>query len=163
MKRIALPLLMFLLACSAATVAQNKIDNTTNQVDKTNSTINSANSTVTTTGETAQNLKSTITSLFGGKKEKKKADSTGVVPGESVHFNITNVDYNTLKKLEDNVKTVKGVKGTTKKFNPGGSTLDVTFKGKSDEVWDAIPETIRNLFELQDLDDSTITLDMKAK
>ncbi|GAB3559912.1 hypothetical protein [Spirosoma fluminis] len=154
-----------LLLVSVATIAQPTIG----QINSTAATINSAaysaanvNSAVNNTGQAVKGTVSTmkeIGSFF--KKKEKVAEPVKEVTANTVLLTIAGIDYTKLKVIEDAIKPIEGVKSTTKKFSASGSTIEVAYAGKDDQLWDAIPETIKATLTLTDLGSGVIALEQK--
>lgn len=149
-----------------------KVYNGASSVNNANNAVNNAAGTVANTKETVKNVKKVLTGVFGGKKDKatqpetkKDTVTAKVLPPATVNnisFSITGIDYSKLKQVEDSVKTLLGVKNTAKKFNAvEASTIEVQYAGQPDELWDALPENLKSMFNLKNIGEKIITLETK--
>jgi hypothetical protein len=92
-------------------------------------------------------LKSSFNSLFGNKRD-------------TISIYISNIEYddNNLSILKDDLKKVKGVKAVNMQYKQSAAMLDISFKGKSAELWDKLPIEARSPFKLVEAGDYNITL-----
>lgn len=92
-------------------------------------------------------LKSSFNSLFGNKRD-------------TISIYISNIEYddNNLVILKDDLKKVKGVKAVNMQYKQSAAMLDISFKGKSAELWDKLPIEARSPFKLVEAGDYNITL-----
>ena len=141
------------------------------QFNSTVGTVNAAaysaanvNSAVSNTGSAVKSTANTVKdigSLFKKKEKSVEIGKEAVVATNVIIITITGIDYTRLKLTEDNIKPIEGVKSTIKKFSTSGSIIEVTYTGKDDQLWDALPETIKELFNLTDLGNGKIILEQK--
>ena len=67
-----------------------------------------------------------------------------------------------LRQVEDSIKAIPGVKNTAKKFNAvEASTIEIQFTGQPDELWDVLPESLKSMFNLKNINEKIITLETK--
>ncbi|SKB76928.1 hypothetical protein [Dyadobacter psychrophilus] len=151
---------------------QAQVGETIVKVNQGAATLNQGASTITNTataaGNTATALSRSVQLIKGFIPEKKDKDKSKAAPdvvaekpANVIVLTIMNVDYNNLKTVEENVKSLTNVKSTSKKFSTANSTISIEYTGQADELWDALPETVKTLFELKALGDGTIALEKK--
>lgn len=141
-----------------------------NALQKANSKAANTANDVSTTAQTANDVKNAVSGLFKKKKGKmeeaeKSQEKTpaidSILRSPAITISIIGIDYAGLKAFENNLKSVKGVSAVSKKFNSTASSLEVSFAGKGDQLWDLLPTSLSNLFTLKDLGDQAINLEMK--
>lgn len=149
-----------------------KVYSGASSVNNANNAVNNAAGTVANTKETVKNVKKVLTGVFGGKKDKatepetkKDTVATKVIPPtaiSNISFSIIGIDYPKLRLVEDSIKAIPGVKNTAKKFNAvEASTIEIQFAGQPDELWDLLPENLKGMFNLKNINDKMITLETK--
>lgn len=156
-------LLTGLLFFSKITFGQgtvNKINSTAGTINSAASGVSNVNNAVGNTGNAVKGTANTVQQLGTLFKKKDKApEAAGSEPSfKGVLINISGVDYAGLKQLEDAIKQIDGVKETSKKFSTNGSSIEVKYKGKDDELWDAMPESVKSALTLLDLGNGSIVL-----
>lgn len=155
-------LLTGLISFSMTTFGQtavNKINSTAGSLNSAASGVSNVNNAVGNTGNAVKGTANTVQQLGTLFKKKDKApESGGGSSFDGVLVNITGIDYAGLKQMEDAIKQIDGVKETSKKFSTNGSSIEVKYKGKDDELWDAMPESIKSAFTLLDLGNGSIVL-----
>ncbi|MFD2936409.1 hypothetical protein [Spirosoma flavum] len=149
-------------ANSIAQSALSQISSTVGNVNSAAYGASNVNAAVSNTGSAIKGTANTvkdISSLF--KKKEKPAETIKEVASNAIIITITNIDYPKLKLIEDTIKPIEGVKSTLKKFNANGSTIDVVYTGKDDQLWDALPEKFKEMFTLIDLGNGKIAIEQK--
>jgi len=96
-------------------------------------------------------LKTSFNSLFGNKRD-------------TISIYISNIEYddNNLAILKEDLKKVKGVKAVNMQYRQSVALLDISFKGKSADLWDKLPTEARSPFKLVEAGDYNITLQYKT-
>jgi hypothetical protein len=96
-------------------------------------------------------LKTSFNSLFGNKRD-------------TISIYISNIEYddNNLAILKDDLKKIKGVKAVNMQYKQSAALLDISFKGKSADLWDKLPAEARSPFKLVEAGDYNITLQYKT-
>lgn len=176
-----LPLLSVAVFISTTIFAQNTtVDKANYEIYKAQNAVNGVNNAVSTATQTAEGVGRTVGTFSDmlGRKKKKAADSTKAVApavpaapaaavvatspnppaNQVISITVANVDYAKLKTLEDNIKTVAGVKSTSKTFNKDLSNIEIGYEGSSDKLWDLLPQAVKDMFELTDLNEKKISL-----
>jgi hypothetical protein len=95
-------------------------------------------------------LKMSLHSIFGNKRD-------------TISIYISNIEYDdaNLTVLKDDLKKIKGVKGVNMQYKQSSAMLDISFKGKSADLWDQLPNEARTPFKLVEAGDFNITLQYK--
>ncbi|WP_138476889.1 hypothetical protein [Dyadobacter bucti] len=161
--------ILSLIICLVTLHARSQAIETLNKVNQGAATLNQGANTLNNTSAAANNTANavgnsfrTIKGLIPDKKNKEKEMTEAVTATTSnILVTIVNVDYSKLKEVEEHVKSVSKVKNTSKKFSSASSTISVEYTGQADELWDALPETIRNMYDLKELGDGVISLEAK--
>jgi len=83
--------------------------------------------------------------------------------GDTIAIYISNIDYDdaNLAQLKQNLKTTKGVKNLVMNYKSGNATLEIIYKGKASDLWDSLPQEIRQFFKLQEAEDKSIVVEYK--
>jgi hypothetical protein len=151
-----------LLAFSASTMAQNavtKINSTAGTINSAAAGVSNVNNAVGNTGNAVKGAATTVQQVGTMFKKKDKAPEAASEPSSNgVLIHIAGIDYPGLKQMEDEINKIEGVKETSKKFSTNGSTIGVKYTGQDDELWDALPESIKSSLTLLDLGDGKIVL-----
>lgn len=136
--------------------------NTTTKVNTANNVANSATNALSNTKNTVSNVKNVVGSIFKKKKKSGENEKTQLLkPVKLTIFSISNIDYASLKVLEDSIRTIEGVANTKKTYAEGQSTLEVNYTGEADELWDIIAEALKNTFLLKAIAGQKIDLEFK--
>ncbi|HEA29770.1 MAG TPA: hypothetical protein ENH91_07230 [Leeuwenhoekiella sp.] len=126
-------------------------------------TINSANksvqSTISNSKETINDIGSTITSLFGKKKNKDGSSAN------QVDIVVPNVTYGdaALNALVEGLEEQRRVKEISKTFSDGVMTISLDTKENPNEIWEKIDKKLREPFSLMQMDDGAILLNKKGQ
>jgi len=98
-----------------------------------------------------QDLKTSFNTLFGGKRD-------------TIAIMIANIDYDdaNLSLLKENLKKLKGVKAVNMQYKSATAIMQVSFKGKSTDLWDKLPQEAKEPFKLLEADDNNIKLQHKS-
>lgn len=139
--------------------AVDKINSTTGTINSAANGVSSVNNAVGNTGNAVKGTANTVQQIGTLFKKKDKTPEGGGGPSfDGVLVNISGIDYTGLKQMEDAIKQIDGVKETSKKFSTNGSSIEVKYKGKDDELWDAMPDSIKSTLTLLDLGNGSIVL-----
>jgi hypothetical protein len=169
-------------ACFSQAVAY-KLNSTASNLNSAAAGANNINNAVGNTANTVKNTVNTfqqVGSMFKKKdKDKEKApesnpepapvaaapvaNSPVAAPSSGILIRIAGIDYSKLKQVEDEIKLVEGVSRTSKKFSTSGSTIEVSYRGKDDQLWDALPESTKSTLTLLDLGNGRIVLEQIKK
>jgi hypothetical protein len=141
-----------------------KVATTTGKINQANTVAGGATNAISNTVNTVQSAKTLVEGFF--KKKKKPGGSDNGKPAIEKISKITilaisNIDYKSLKSLEDSIRTVEGVENTKKTFAEGQSTIEVNYKGEADELWDIIAEAMKNIYVLKAIAGQKIELEFK--
>lgn len=160
---------MFLTLCTACNLfAQTRTEKTEGQnkpkvvkeVEKANKSVKQTSQatkeTVQTTKETVADLKETAGMLFPKKNKSKKEKETVAIIISEIEYGDAN-----LNALYKAISKVKGVKEPSKIFNNGQAQINATYKKTGDELWQSVPENIRNAFKIQSITEKTIVVKLK--
>ncbi|HJW17167.1 MAG TPA: hypothetical protein VJ499_08600 [Flavisolibacter sp.] len=95
-------------------------------------------------------LKTSFHSIFGTKRD-------------TVSIYISNIEYDdaNLSVLKDDLKKLKGVKGVNMQYKQSNAMLDISYNGKSIDLWDKLPSEARSPFKLLEAGDYKIILQYK--
>jgi hypothetical protein len=104
--------------------------------------------------DTLRNAINNIKSLFG----KKKGGDTITVLVADIEYEDTN-----LALLKDNLRSTKGVKNLSMNYKSGNAVLDIVFKGKPSDLWDAQSGNLKQSFKLQEAGDKNLVLAYRTK
>lgn len=137
---------------------------TQKEVEKAERKVNEANETVSQTGEAVKNsinttketvgeVKGAITDIFGKKKDKPKNTFTIAVLQ-------TDLSNSAVNQLSSYITKKKLFKSISKSFKAGKVSINVVPK-KNQLVWDEIPQNIKNLFTILEMDDKKLVLQVK--
>jgi predicted RND superfamily exporter protein len=92
-----------------------------------------------------------LKSLFGGKRD------TITITVDDVDF-----DDSSLSNLKENLKILKGVKSLTMQYKSGNAMFAIAYKGNSNELWDNLSAPAKKPFKLQEENDKSISLKLRA-
>jgi hypothetical protein len=98
--------------------------------------------------KTAMNdFKKSMNSLFGGKRD-------------TIAIAIRGIDYDdaNLNLLKEDLKKMKGVKSLSLQYKSSNAILQMSYKGRSTDLWDQLPAEARKPFKIVEADDSFLTL-----
>jgi hypothetical protein len=97
-------------------------------------------------------FKSSMNKLFGGRKD-------------TLSILVSNVDYDdqNLTSLKDEIRKVKGVKFIDMQYKGTIARINLSFKGKSTELWDQLPVDTRKPFRMIEAGDNVISVGYKLK
>lgn len=165
-----------LISLSFYSFAQNTPE-VVNKVNQGAQSINAANAAISNTSRAVDN---TTSAVEGGiksfkkigsiiSKKKKNGEAVEAAPAEAkaapakatskkIVFSISAIDYGGLKKVEDHLTSIEAVTSVVKKFNTSTSTIEVEYSKEADDLWDALPDVIKNELELTELGDGKIVL-----
>ncbi len=148
--------MMFFLLLSVSLPAQNQATRTSaNQGNKNVQPGNVANnqplSSRTDSLKMAMNdLKTSFHTIFGNKRD-------------TISIYIANIEYDdaNLSALKDGLRKVKGVKAVNMHYKQSTAMLDISYNGKSSDLWDKLPPEARSPFKLLEAEENSITLQYK--
>ncbi|HYJ63342.1 MAG TPA: hypothetical protein VEV62_06340 [Parafilimonas sp.] len=82
---------------------------------------------------------------------------------DTIAISISNIDYDNdnLTLLKEDIKKLKGVKSLAMQYKAATAMLEISFKGKSMDLWDALPQEAKQGFKLIEADDNNISLSKK--
>lgn len=136
---------------------QKKVEEVENKVNEANETVSqtgeAVKNSVNTTKETVGEVKNAITDIFGSKKDKPKNTFTIAVLQ-------TDLSNSSVNKLSDYITKKKLFKSISKSFKSGKVSINIVPK-KNQLVWDEIPQNIKNLFTILEIDDKKLVLQVK--
>lgn len=92
-----------------------------------------------------KNLKTTMATVFGGARNQITIQITGI-----------EYDDENLSLLKEEIKKIKGVKDMGTAYKAGTAKIALSFKGGTDELWQAIPKEARQSFKLTEATGNTI-------
>lgn len=97
-------------------------------------------------------FKSSMNHLFGSKKD-------------TVELLISDVEYDDpgVSQLKESLKKLKGAKFLGMQFKSAVVRIDVSYKGKSTELWDGLPEETRRPFKIVEASEKNLLLESRAK
>lgn len=159
--------LLFFLLFSASSEAQTAtVQKGTGQGSKTNSSagVTASNKMVSKTNEAlagSRQINRTSDSLKLAVTEFKTSMSTLFKPKrDTIAISIADIDYDNaeLMLLKEGIKKLKGVKSLAMQYKSATALLEVAFKGKSMELWDALPPEAKKGFRLIEAEDNFINL-----
>ncbi len=140
------------LLLSAGTVqAQSFLDKLDRTLDKVDRAANSADK----AGKTGSKLAGFLT------KEKSK-DKTDMANTAALNITIQGGTFSTLSKLNEKIKTCKGVENTKLNYNSAGSSIAVSTKLSGEELINAIKQAGAITDDnITGLDEKSISLNIK--
>src|SRR6478672_10903573 len=121
-----------LISISSTAQSQTTKTNTSSASKTTQSTGPSGNQSLAIKTDSLKmamsDLKTSFNSIFGNKRD-------------TISIYISNIEYddNNLAILKDDLKKVKGVKAVNMQYRQSVALLDISFKGKSADLWDKLP------------------------
>jgi hypothetical protein len=154
LRKIIVSLFLFFLFSDAA-FAQTALQQAASKADQASGTVNDANSTIDNTTGAVNNAASTVNkvgSIFKKKAKPKDSSAVAKVPVAAASQNtntlvgITNISWDKLAQLENEIKTCAGVSATEKKFDQNGSAIKVTFKGTTDALVSLMLQSCKDVF-----------------
>ena len=162
-----------LLFCFQNIVGQStatKLNKTAVKLDSSSNAINSTTNAVSNTSAALNNMGKTVGEIFKSKKKEKYQTQTpspeagltsGATASSTIVITIQKVDYSKLKTMKDSIKVISGVHTVEMTFNPATSSLSVGYSGKADELWDALPQRITDMYNLTKLESNSISAELK--
>jgi hypothetical protein len=98
----------------------------------------------------ANDIKTSFNSIFTNKRD-------------TVAIMISNVEYDDahVTTLKENLKKLKGVKNVLMQYKAETAILEISYKGKSSELWDKLPGDVKEPFKLIEADDNSIKLKVR--
>lgn len=137
---------------------QKKVEEVENKVNEANETVSqtgeAVKSSINTTKETVGEVKDAITDIFG-KKKKEKVKNTFTIAVLQ-----TDLSNKSVHQLSDYITKKKLFKSISKSFKAGKVSINIVPK-KNQLVWDEIPQNIKNLFTILEMDDKKLVLQVK--
>lgn len=96
-------------------------------------------------------FKSSMNNLFGGRKD-------------TIALIISNVDYDdaNLEGLKENLKKLKTAKLLGMQYKASVAKIELSFKGKSIDLWDQLPPESKKAFKIIEANDNSLMLENKA-
>jgi hypothetical protein len=160
------------LFCFESVIGQpsaNKLNKTAVKLDSNSNAINNTSNAVSNTSAALNNMGKTIGGIFKSKKKEKiqtqapapEAGLSTEAATPTIIITIQNVDYAKLKTMKDSIKAISGVHTVDMTFNPTASSLSVGYSGKADELWDALPKRITEMYNLTKLESNSISAEFK--
>ncbi|UII81660.1 hypothetical protein [Flagellimonas sp. CMM7] len=139
------------------TVAK-EIDKTDRTVEQTNAQIDSTTVSIENTIEgTKETIDKVGKILFGSKEGKTKSKNIIVIQVHSVEYGDEN-----LSRLQEHIKGIKSVKKVSKTFANNNATISVECKKTADDIWQEIPQNLRQGFTINSVSENTISLKVNS-
>ncbi len=141
----------------------NKVENkpkVVKEVENANETVQQASKatkeTVQTTKETVNELKETVGMIFPKKNKAKKTKEIVSVQINQIEYGDENLDA-----LYKAISKAKGIKDLSKTFEDNRVLITATYKKSADDLWQSVPENIRDSFKIKAVSENNITIALK--
>jgi hypothetical protein len=161
------------LFCFTTIIGQrtaNKINKTAVKLDSNTNALNNTSAAVSNTSAAIGNMGKTIGDIFKSKKKEKyqtqtpspeAGPSAQATAANTIIITILGADYAKLKLTKDNIKAIAGVQSVDMTFSQDNSSLNVSYSGKADALWEALPNNITSMYNLMKLESNSISAQCK--
>lgn len=91
-----------------------------------------------------------MNSLFGSKKD-------------TIQIYISDIEYDDagLAALKESLKKIRGGKFVNMQYKSSNAILEVSYKGRSTELWDQLPDESKRAFKIVEMNDNNMTLSVR--
>ena len=173
---------LLLLTCLSAFVLTANAQNIVDKINKTNDKINNTGTAINHTSDAINNSSKTVSNAgnalsnfgksVGGLTKRKQKKETGKSAATSdsakqaekaniVKITIAGVDYASLKKLKESLKSVPGVQSIEMNFSSSGSSLSVASDKNADDLWAGVPNDVSIHYNIISLNNDSISVAYK--
>ena len=135
---------------STATSTQNHQAKSDTQTQKSNAQRPTLSQTTDSLKFAVNDFKKSMNSIFGSKKD-------------TIQIFISDIEYDdaNLSALKESLKKVRRGKFVNMQYKSANAILEVSYKGKSTELWDQLPEDSKRAFRIVEMNDNNMTLSVR--